>query len=248
MQAAPPQPYYYATSAPTAPPSTTVHMSAAPSQPYFVLNGQQIVQQPSNSPTSFVWLQQAQPAPVQQQYFISSAPQQPLYVVQQPPPGSHHAAAGSMQSHTPMSMSMSIPSFVFSGAAPASMPTGMPPTGSMDLGGGLLLAPPSGSSSVHTTGQAPQRKSMVSSGHVSNGTTSNQLTSAHYGGSHGPLTHESEQPDPNVIHSVRPFLAPKSSIGSILDTPSKLPLLDTLPPLARRRPPPMQPPIARDAI
>ena len=45
-----------------------------------------------------------------------------------------------------------------------------------------------------------------------------------------------EQPEPGVIYSVRPFLAP-ATYGSILDTPSKLPMLDSLPPVARVRPP-----------
>jgi hypothetical protein len=61
-----------------------------------------------------------------------------------------------------------------------------------------------------------------------------------------PMSHAAEQPVPGVIHSVRPFLGPKG-IGSILDTPSKLPLLDTLPPLARKRPQPVRIPL-RDAM
>ncbi|CUF06160.1 Hypothetical protein, putative [Bodo saltans] len=54
-----------------------------------------------------------------------------------------------------------------------------------------------------------------------------------------PLSHAAEQPVPGTIHSVRPFLGPKG-IGSILDTPSKLPLLDALPPLARKKPGPVR--------
>lgn len=75
------------------------------------------------------------------------------------------------------------------------------------------------------------------------GAPSGSLSQQHQAASIGavgprPLSHAAEQPVPGVIHSVRPFLGPKG-IGSILDTPSKLPLLDTLPPLARKRPRPV---------
>jgi hypothetical protein len=88
--------------------------------------------------------------------------------------------------------------------------------------------------------QMPAAGSSFVKGRPSTGNASLHQQST-IGGAVGPrpLSHAAEQPVPGTVHSVRPFLGPRG-IGSILDTPSKLPLLDALPPLARKRPGPVR--------
>lgn len=246
-------PYYY-TTASVSPAATPMHhpqhsVAAQPTalpphhqQPFYVLqapNGTQSIVQTTSSPPQFMWVQQQQqqPAPQPTYYIPNHQQPQPLYVMSSPAPSSSMQSHGG--AHLPTHMSHMGGPFVIQGPGA---------NGSLDSGH-LLPTPNSMHQALqHQQQQSPQhmqqqqRKSMMSSMLSAAGNSTSNATQL-------PLTHESEQPDPNVIHSIRPFLGPKSTIGSILETPSKLPLLDTLPPLARRRPPPIQPPPAsREAI
>lgn len=187
---------------------------------YFVIqnpDGTQVLAQSAPPQPQVVWVQQQQPQ------MFSLQPQQggsPSFMQVAPPAGNLMTQAQMQVVHA-NTLSM------------ASMPSSFGAHGG-SIGSQMHLHSTTsmGSSVGHPAGTLSQQSAAGSA----------QRRGPPHGAPAQPLTHESEQPDPHVVHSIRPFLGPKT-IGSILDTPSKLPLLDTLPPLAKKRPPPMQYPV-----